>query len=144
MNIKIDNMIDLRAFCLEQAVKIKGEYAMANNKLIAPTVSIAKDYEEYTLGNASLPDQPFNLDKLLYDTMTEMIKNKESNRTFTFTDKEIKMPSKYNEEWLKTASFEDKVKFINEFMSEFNEDYEQQKLYVKDSTNETQEENKDV
>lgn len=69
---------------------------------------------------------------------------KESNRTFTFTDKEIKMPSKYNEEWLKTASFEDKVKFINEFMSEFNEDYEQQKLYVKDSTNETQEENKKV
>lgn len=56
---------------------------------------------------------------------------KESNRTFTFTDKEIKMPSKYNEEWLKTASFEDKVKFLNEFMSGFNDD-------------ETQEENKEV
>ena len=26
MNIKIDNMVDLRAFCLEQAIKIKGEY----------------------------------------------------------------------------------------------------------------------
>ena len=69
---------------------------------------------------------------------------KESNRTFTFTDKEIKMSSKYNEEWLKTASFEDKVKFLNEFMSGFNDDYEQPKLYIKDSTNETQEANKEV
>lgn len=79
MNIKIDNMVDLRAFCLEQAVKIKGEYARANDRLLSSTVSIAKDYEAYILGNASLPDQPFNTDKLLYDTMTDIIKNKEEN-----------------------------------------------------------------
>lgn len=69
---------------------------------------------------------------------------KESNRIFTFTDKEIKMPSKYNEEWLKTASFEDKVKFLNEFMSGFNDDYEQPTLYIKDSNDETKEEDKEV
>lgn len=37
---------------------------------------MAKEYEEYILGNVSLPDQPFNTDKLLYDTMTDMIKKK--------------------------------------------------------------------
>lgn len=76
MNIKIDNMVDLRAFCLEQAIKIKGEYARANDRLTSSTVSLAKDYEAYILGSANLPDQPFNSDKLLYDTMTEIIKNK--------------------------------------------------------------------
>ena len=70
MNIKIDNMIDLRAFCLEQAIKSK-EYPHHS------CISIAKEYEEYILGGISLPDQPFNTDKLLYDTMAEMIKNKE-------------------------------------------------------------------
>lgn len=70
MNIKIDNMVDLRAFCLEQAIKSK-EYAHRSS------ISIAKDYEDYILGGVTLPDQPFNSDKLLYDTMTEMIKNKE-------------------------------------------------------------------
>lgn len=79
MNIKIDNMLDLRAFCLEQAVKIKGEYVRANDRLTTSTVSLAKDYEAYILGNVSLPDQPFNTDKLLYDTMKDMIKNKEEN-----------------------------------------------------------------
>lgn len=72
MNIKIDNMVDLRAFCLEQAIKSK-EYAHRSS------ISVAKDYEDYILGGVTLPDQPFNSDKLLYDTMTEMIKNKEEN-----------------------------------------------------------------
>lgn len=69
MNIKIDNMVDLRAFCLEQAVKGK-EYPHRS------FISTAREYEDYILGSANLPDQPFNSDKLLYDTMTEMIKNK--------------------------------------------------------------------
>lgn len=73
MNIKIDNMVDLRAFCLEQATKSK-EYAHRSR------ISVAKDYEDYILGGVTLPDQPFNTDKLLYDTMTDMIKNKEENK----------------------------------------------------------------
>lgn len=47
---------------------------------------------------------------------------KESNRTFTFPDEEVKMPSKYNEEWLKTASMEEKIEFLNEFMNGFSSD----------------------
>lgn len=73
MNINIDNMIDLRAFCLEQAIKGQ-EYPYHS------FISIAKQYEEYILGGISLPDQPFNSDKLLYDTMTDMIKNKKKNK----------------------------------------------------------------
>lgn len=70
MNIKIDNMVDLRAFCLEQAVQGQ-EYPHRQS------TSVAREYEDYILSGAKLPDQPFNSDKLLYDTMTKMIKNKE-------------------------------------------------------------------
>lgn len=80
MNIKIDNMVDLRAFCLEQAVKIKSEYKKAGDSITISPIQLAKDYEAYILGNACLPDQPFNSDKLLYDTMTDIIKNKEENK----------------------------------------------------------------
>lgn len=47
---------------------------------------------------------------------------KESNRIFTFPDKEFKMPSKYNEEWLEKASMEEKIEFLNEFMNGFRTD----------------------
>lgn len=73
MNIKIDNMVDLRAFCLELAIKGQ-EYPHKS------FISIAKQYEEYILGGVSLPDQPFNSDKLLYDTMADMIKNNDENK----------------------------------------------------------------
>lgn len=79
MNIKIDNMVDLRAFCLEQAIKIKSEYKKADDEMIKSPIQLAIDFEAYILGGVSLPSQPFNTDKLLYDTMTEMIKNKEEN-----------------------------------------------------------------
>lgn len=77
MNIKIDNMADLRAFRLEQAIKIKSEYKRAGDRITASPIQLAKDYEAYILGDASLPNKSFNSDKLLYDTMTYMIKNKE-------------------------------------------------------------------
>lgn len=79
MNIKIDNMVDLRAFCLEQAIKIKSEYKRAGDRITTSSIKLAMDYEAYILGGANLPNQPFNSDKLLYDTMAEMIKNKEEN-----------------------------------------------------------------
>lgn len=79
MNNKIDNMVDLRAFCLEQAVKIKCEYIKGDKLTSQTTIELANTFEAYILGDAKLPDQPFNSDKLLYDTMTEMIKNKEEN-----------------------------------------------------------------
>lgn len=77
MNIKIDNMVDLRAFCLEQAIKIKSEYKKAGDIITETPIQLAIDYEAYILGGVSLPSQPFNSDKLLYDTMTDIIKNKE-------------------------------------------------------------------
>lgn len=62
------------------------------------------------------------------------------NKVFEFPqDSQIKIPERYNEEWLKTASLEDKCKFLNEFMNGFNDAYERPKLYVKDDENETQE-----
>lgn len=76
MNIKIDNMVDLRAFCLEMAIN-GHEYPHKS------FIDIAREYEEYILGGISLPDQPFNTDQLLYDTMTDIIKNKEENAVKT-------------------------------------------------------------
>lgn len=57
----------------------------------------------------------------------------DKEKTFTFQkDNQIKIPEKYNEEWLKTATMEDKIKFLDEFLNGFNDAYEQPKLYVKD------------
>ena len=77
MNIKIDNMVDLRAFCLGQSVKIRCEYINSGKLTSLSTIELAKAFEQYILGDAKLPNQAFNTDKLLYDTMTDMIKNKE-------------------------------------------------------------------
>ncbi len=67
------------------------------------------------------------------------------NKIFEFPqDRQIKIPEKYNEEWLKTATLEDKMKFLDEFMNEFNDAYGQPKLYVKDDENETKQENKET
>lgn len=77
MNIKIDNMVDLRAFCLGQSVKIRCEYINSGKLTSLSTIELAKAFEQYVLGDAKLPNQAFNTDKLLYDTMTDMIKNKE-------------------------------------------------------------------
>lgn len=66
-------------FCLEQAVKIMCEYIQGNKSIPHTTTELARNFEAYILRDAKIPDQPFNTDKLLYDTMTEMIKNKEEN-----------------------------------------------------------------
>jgi hypothetical protein len=58
MNIKIENMIDLRAFCLEQAIKIKSEYKKAGDSITKSPIQLAIDYEAYVLGGVSLPHQP--------------------------------------------------------------------------------------
>ena len=56
----------------------------------------------------------------------------DKDKTFTFKkDSQIKIPEKYNEEWLKTATMEDKIKFLDEFLNGFNDAYEQPNLYVK-------------
>lgn len=56
MNIKIDNMVDLRAFCLEQAVKIRCEYIKSDKLTSLSTIELAKAFEQYILGDSKLPD----------------------------------------------------------------------------------------
>lgn len=56
MNIKIDSMIDLRAFCLEQAVETKA----INYQYFGSVTEIADKYVRYVLGNAKLPEQQAN------------------------------------------------------------------------------------
>ena len=47
----------------------------------------------------------------------------DKDKTFTFKkDSQIELPEKYNEEWLKTATMEDKIKFLDEFLNGFNHD----------------------
>lgn len=58
MNIKIDNRIDLRAFCLELAIKTKSEYKTAGDGITISPIQLAIDYEAYILGGVSLPHQP--------------------------------------------------------------------------------------
>ena len=54
MNIKIDNMVDLRAFCLEQAVKMKS----SNFGECKNTMEMVVFFEKYILGGAKLPETP--------------------------------------------------------------------------------------
>jgi hypothetical protein len=69
-------MVDLRAFCLEQAIKMKCEYQNNGKRIVSESTELAKEYEAYILDGVSLPNHPFNSNKLHYDTMAEMIKNK--------------------------------------------------------------------
>ena len=65
MNINIDNMVDLRAFCLEQAVKMKS----ANFKECKNTMEMVIVFEKYILGNAKLPETPSSFDNVLQEYM---------------------------------------------------------------------------
>lgn len=66
--MKIDNMVDLRAFCVEQAVKMKIS-SWENGKIADDVINIARSYEKYIIGNSNLPNQPVNTDNLLRETL---------------------------------------------------------------------------
>lgn len=66
------------------------------------------------------------------EAIKELLKQRKCHFEFP-QDSKIKIPEKYNEEWLRTSTMEDKIKFLNEFMNGFNDAYEQPKLYVKDT-----------
>ena len=72
---KIDNMIDLRAFCLEQAVEMKS----AKPDSFTTVRELAKAYVDFVLGDSKLPNTPIESSKLLNDVMIEIIKHKEEN-----------------------------------------------------------------
>ena len=58
-------MVDLRAFCLEQAVKMKG----ANFKECKNTMEMVIVFEKYILGNAKLPETTSSFDNVLQEYM---------------------------------------------------------------------------
>lgn len=77
---KIENMIDLRSFCLEQAIKIKCEYKKVGCAITKDLISLACEYEKYILGGVEIPKFPINVDRVIYETMLKMIdENKEAN-----------------------------------------------------------------
>lgn len=75
--MKIDNMVDLRAFCLEQAVKIKTGFDAQQSVL-----ELAKWYEEYVLGNAELPETPSSFDNVLQKYMESLVEKENKNDEF--------------------------------------------------------------
>lgn len=72
---KIDNMIDLRAFCLEQAVKLKSSKPDA----FISVRELAEIYVDFVLGDSKLPNTPIEPSEVLNDTMMEIIEHKEEN-----------------------------------------------------------------
>lgn len=79
---KIENMIDLRAFCLEQAVKIKCEYKKAGGVVSETPTALASEYEKYILGGSEISKVPVSMDMVIYETMLKIInENKETNDT---------------------------------------------------------------
>jgi hypothetical protein len=55
--MKIDNMVDLRVFCVEQAVKMKIS-SWENEEIADDVINIARSYEKYIVGNSKLSNQP--------------------------------------------------------------------------------------
>lgn len=78
MNIKIDNMVDLRAFCLEQAVKMKS----ANFKECKNTMEMVIVFEKYILGGAKLPEKPSSFDNVLQKYMETLVDQGKKNDEF--------------------------------------------------------------
>ena len=72
MDIKIDNMVDLRAFCLEQAVKMKS----SNFDECKNPMEIVVVFEKYILGNVKLPETPSSFDNLLKKMTKELANDK--------------------------------------------------------------------
>ena len=66
--MKIDNMVDWRAFCVEQAVKMRIS-SWENGKIVDDVINIARSYEKYIIGNSNLPNQPVDTDNLLREEL---------------------------------------------------------------------------
>lgn len=96
MNIKLDNKVDLRAFCLEQAVNSMDIKTPADE-----VVRTAKVYEEYITNGQNIPEQNFNTEKLLYETLCGTLKTMNSTQQMfppakaTMDDKEEELYELY-------------------------------------------------
>lgn len=70
MGAKVENMVDLRIKCLELALKYN---EMNNGQCPFHCVQdMALSFEKYILEDSKLPETPFNMDKILYETMLKI------------------------------------------------------------------------
>lgn len=96
MNIKLDNKVDLRAFCLEQAVNLA-----LTERNTEQVIADAKAFEKYILDGQNIPEQNFSTEKLLYETLCGTLKamnngpQKDLSTKATMDDKEKKLYELY-------------------------------------------------
>ena len=91
MNIKLDNKVDLRAFCLEQAVNLA-----LTERNTEQVIADAKAFEEYILDGQNIPEQNFSTEKLLYETLCGTLKTMNSTQQ-TFPSAKATMDDKKKE-----------------------------------------------
>ena len=91
MNIKLDNKVDLRAFCLEQAVNSTDIKTFPEE-----VIRTAKVYEEYILNGQNIPEQNFSTEKLIYETLCGTLKAMNSTKQ-TFPPTQATMDDKEKE-----------------------------------------------
>lgn len=74
---KIENMIDLRLQCVAFAL----EFYKNNEKIGTDDIKdCAKIFASFILGDSELPKSPMSMDRVIYETMVNMINdNKETN-----------------------------------------------------------------
>lgn len=70
MEAKVENMIDLRIKCLELALKYSE--TISDKCSFHCIQDVASSFEKYILEASKLPETPFNMDKMLYETMLKM------------------------------------------------------------------------
>ena len=121
MNIKLDNKVDLRAFCLEQAVNSMDIKTSADE-----VVRTAKVYEEYILNGQNIPEQNFSTEKLLYETLCGTLKAMNSTKqTFpssqaTMDDKEKELIELYKKHRNQRVETENGVFYVCGYSKEFD------------------------
>ena len=121
MNIKLDNKVDLRAFCLEQAVNSTDIKTFAED-----IVRTAKVYEEYITNGQNIPEQNFSTDKLLYETLCETLKAMNSNQQTdlpakaTMDDKEKELIELYKKHRNQRVETENGVFYVCGYSKEFD------------------------
>ena len=93
--VKVENMIDLRIKCLELALK----YNETNSGQCSLHCiqDVASSFEKYILEDSKLPETPFNMDKMLYETMLKIyVGNDKSEEIYEKFDERLQELAKSN------------------------------------------------
>jgi len=95
MEAKVENMIDLRIKCLELALKYN---EMNSGQCSLHCIQdMALSFERYILEDSKLPETPFNMDKMLYETMLKIyVENDKSEEIYENFDERLRELAKSN------------------------------------------------